>query len=148
MLELYNEWRDNMAVKLRLMRMGAKKKPFYRVVAADSRTKRDGKYIELVGTYNPTLNPAEVKINEELALKWLSNGAIPTDTVKSLFNQVGINEKFHNLKSKKTTKSVKKEEPKKETKKAVAKKTTTKKTTTKKAATKTTTKKTTKKESK
>ncbi len=141
-----------MAVKLRLMRMGAKKKPFYRVVAADSRTKRDGKYIELVGTYNPTLNPAEVKINEELALKWLSNGAIPTDTVKSLFNQVGINEKFHNLKSKKTTKSVKKEEPKKETKKAVAKtatkKTTTKKTTTKKAATKTTTKKTTKKESK
>ena len=84
-----------MAVKLRLKRMGAKEKPFYRIVAADSRTKRDGKYIELVGTYNPVTNPAEVKINEEVALKWLNNGAIPTDTVKSLFRQNGINEKFH-----------------------------------------------------
>ena len=93
-----------MAVKLRLMRMGAKKKPFYRVVASDSRVKRDGKYIELVGTYNPIVNPAEIKINEEVALKWLSNGAIPTDTVKSLFNKVGINEKFHNLKNKKENK--------------------------------------------
>ncbi|MBR3362854.1 MAG: 30S ribosomal protein S16 [Bacilli bacterium] len=93
-----------MAVKLRLMRMGAKKKPFYRVVAADSRTKRDGKYIELVGTYNPVVNPAEININEEVALKWLSNGAIPTDTVKSLFTKAGINEKFHNLKNKKESK--------------------------------------------
>ena len=147
-----------MAVKLRLMRMGAKKKPFYRVVAADSRTKRDGKYIELIGTYNPVVNPAELKINEELALKWLSNGAIPTDTVKSLFNQVGINEKFHNLKNKKSEKPAKKETKAKETKteekpakkettkKPAAKKTTTtKKTTTKKT---TTAKKTTKKESK
>lgn len=90
-----------MAVKLRLMRMGAKKKPFYRIVAADSRTKRDGKYIELVGTYNPVTSPAEVKIDEEVALKWLNNGAIPTDTVRSLFRQKGINEKFHNQKSKK-----------------------------------------------
>ena len=73
-----------MAVKLRLLRMGAKKKPFYRIVAADSRTKRDGKYIELVGTYNPLVNPAELKINEEVALKWLSLGAKPTDTVKKL----------------------------------------------------------------
>ncbi len=87
-----------MAVKLRLMRMGAKKKPFYRVVAADSRTKRDGKYIELVGTYNPVSSPAEVKINEEVALKWLSMGAIPTDTVRSLFSQKGIMKKFHEQK--------------------------------------------------
>ena len=93
-----------MAVKLRLMRMGAKKKPFYRIVAADSRTKRDGKYIELIGTYNPVTQPAEIKINEEVALKWLSTGAIPTDTVKSLFTKTGINEKFHNLKHKKEKK--------------------------------------------
>lgn len=94
-----------MAVKLRLLRMGAKKKPFYRVVAADARTKRDGKYIELVGTYNPITDPAEIKINEEVALKWLSLGAKPTDTVKSLFNKVGINEKFHYAKhSKKESK--------------------------------------------
>lgn len=93
-----------MAVKLRLMRMGAKKKPFYRVVAADSRTKRDGKYIELVGTYNPVAEPAEVKINEEVALKWLSQGAIPTDTVRSLFSKQGIMEKFHNQKNKKESK--------------------------------------------
>ena len=93
-----------MAVKLRLMRMGAKKKPFYRIVAADSRTKRDGKYIELVGTYNPVTNPAEIKVDEEVALKWLSVGAIPTDTVKSIFNKEGINEKFHNLKNKKESK--------------------------------------------
>ena len=93
-----------MAVKLRLLRMGAKKKPFYRIVAADSRTKRDGKYIELIGTYNPVKQPAETKINEEVALKWLGEGAIPTDTVKSLFKTQGINEKFHNLKNKKESK--------------------------------------------
>ena len=93
-----------MAVKLRLLRMGAKKKPFYRIVAADSRTKRDGKYIELIGTYNPIKEPAEVKINEEVALKWLSEGAIPTDTVKSLFRTQGINEKFHKAKNKKESK--------------------------------------------
>lgn len=93
-----------MAVKLRLLRMGAKKKPFYRIVAADSRTKRDGKYIELIGTYNPVKEPAEVKINEEVALKWLSEGAIPTDTVKSLFRTQGINKKFHLSKNKKESK--------------------------------------------
>ena len=87
-----------MAVKLRLKRMGAKKRPFYRVVAADSRSPRDGRFIEVIGTYNPICEPAEVKINEELALKWLNNGAEPTDTVRNLFKQVGINEKFHNQK--------------------------------------------------
>lgn len=93
-----------MAVKLRLLRMGAKRKPFYRIVAADSRVKRDGKYIELVGTYNPVTSPAEININEEVALKWLKDGAIPTDTVKSLFNKKGINKKFHEIKFSKESK--------------------------------------------
>lgn len=87
-----------MAVKLRLKRMGSKKKPFYRVVAADSRATRDGKVIEEVGYYNPITEPAEVKINEELAIKWLANGAIPTDTVRGLFKQEGIMKKFHESK--------------------------------------------------
>lgn len=93
-----------MAVKLRLLRMGAKRKPFYRIVAADSRVKRDGKYIELVGTYNPVADPAEININEEVALKWLKDGAIPTDTVKSLFNKKGINKKFHEIRYSKESK--------------------------------------------
>lgn len=76
------------------MRMGAKRAPFYRVVAADSRVARDGKYIELLGTYDPTKNPAAVKINEEVALKWLANGAQPTDTVKNLLAKEGIMKKF------------------------------------------------------
>ena len=84
-----------MAVKLRLKRMGAKKRPFYRVVAADSRSPRDGKFIELVGTYNPITEPAEIKINEEIALKWLRNGGEPTDTVRDLFKKQGIMKKFH-----------------------------------------------------
>ncbi len=87
-------------VKLRLKRMGAKKRPFYRIVAADSRGKRDGKYIELVGTYAP-LEEESIKINEEVALKWLKNGAVPTDTVKNLFSKAGILKKFHEEKSKK-----------------------------------------------
>jgi len=87
-----------MAVKLRLKRMGSKQKPFYRVVAADSRATRDGKVIEEVGYYNPITEPAEVKINEELAIKWLANGAIPTDTVRGLFKQEGIMKKFHESK--------------------------------------------------
>ena len=90
-----------MAVKLRLKRMGAKKRPFYRIVAADSRVARDGKDIELVGTYNPITEPAEVKINEEIALKWLNNGAIPTDTVKNLFSKAGIMKKYADSKVKK-----------------------------------------------
>ena len=84
---------DIMAVKLRLTRMGAKKKPMYRIVATDSRKSRDGEYIELVGTYNPLTNPAEVKINEEVALKWLANGAEVTDTVRNLFSKQGIMKK-------------------------------------------------------
>ena len=87
-----------MAVKLRLKRMGKKKSPFYRVVAADSRSPRDGRFIEIVGTYNPITTPAEVKVNEEIALKWLNNGAIPTDTVRDLLRKQGIMEKFHNSK--------------------------------------------------
>ncbi len=93
-----------MAVKLRLKRMGSKKKPFYRIVAADSRSPRDGRFIETVGTYNPLSNPSEVKIHEEVALKWLHNGAIPTDTVRSLLSGQGILEKFHNEKSGKSGK--------------------------------------------
>ena len=89
-----------MAVKLRLMRMGAKKKPTYRIVATDSRRKRDGKYIELIGTYEP-IKDSKININEEVALKWLSMGAIPTDTVKNLFTRVGINKKFADSKVKK-----------------------------------------------
>ncbi len=88
-------------VKIRLMRMGSKRKPFYRIVVADARTKRDGQYIELVGTYNPVMDPAEIKINEEVALKWLKDGAVPTDTVKSLFTKTGINKKFHEMRMKK-----------------------------------------------
>lgn len=83
-----------MAVKIRLTRMGAKKKPVYRIVATDSRRPRDGKYIELVGTYNPLTNPAEVKINKEVAIKWLKNGAEVTDTVRSLFSGAGIMKEY------------------------------------------------------
>ena len=88
-----------MAVKIRLKRMGAHKTPFYRIVVADSRSPRDGRFIEVVGTYNPVANPAVVEINEELALKWLSTGAKPSDTVRNLFSNQGIMEKFHNQKS-------------------------------------------------
>ena len=91
-----------MAVKLRLTRMGKKKQPMYRIVATDSHTKRDGEYIELIGTYNPLTKPATVKINEEVALKWLSNGAIPSDTVKNLLKEAGIMKKFADTKNKKT----------------------------------------------
>lgn len=90
-----------MAVKLRLTRMGSTKRPFYRIVATDSRTKRDGEYIELIGTYNPLTNPADVKINEEVALKWLNTGAIPSDTVKNLLKEAGIMKKFAESKTKK-----------------------------------------------
>ena len=88
-----------MAVKIRLKRMGSKKRPFYRVVAADSRSPRDGRFIEEVGYYNPIVEPAEVKIDEEKALNWLSKGAIPTDTVKNLLSKAGIMKKFHEQKS-------------------------------------------------
>ena len=83
-----------MAVKLRLKRMGAKQKPFYRVVAADSRSPRDGRFIETVGTYNPIKEPAEVTFKEDRVMYWLSNGAIPTDTVRNLLSKQGIMKKF------------------------------------------------------
>ncbi|QMS85526.1 30S ribosomal protein S16 [Candidatus Xianfuyuplasma coldseepsis] len=79
-----------MAVKIRLQRFGAKKRPFYRIVAADSHSKRDGRYLEIIGTYNPLTNPATVKIDEEKAQKWLHEGAQVTDTVKNLFTKHGI----------------------------------------------------------
>ncbi len=79
-----------MAVKIRLRRMGAKKSPFYRVVVADSRYPRDGRFIEEIGTYNPCVDPAEVKIDGEKAKLWLKNGAQPTDTVKSLMKKTGV----------------------------------------------------------
>ncbi|MBE7048005.1 MAG: 30S ribosomal protein S16 [Ruminococcaceae bacterium] len=79
-----------MAVKMRLKRMGAKKAPFYRVVVADSRYPRDGRFIEAIGTYNPLTSPSEIKIDAEKAQKWLSNGAQPTDTVKGLLKKSGI----------------------------------------------------------
>lgn len=84
-----------MAVKLRLKRMGTKKKPFYRIVAADSRSPRDGRFIELVGTYNPLVTPAEISIDEEVAMKWLNTGAQPTDTVRDLLRKQGIMAKLH-----------------------------------------------------
>lgn len=90
-----------MAVKIRLKRMGAKKSPFYRIVVADSRSPRDGRFIETVGTYNPVAQPAAIDINEELALKWLQDGAKPSDTVRNLFSKQGIMEKFHNAKNSK-----------------------------------------------
>ena len=83
-----------MAVKLRLKRMGSKQKPFYRIVAADSRFSRDGRFIETVGTYNPIAKPAEIKIDKEVAIKWLNNGAQPTDTVKALLKNEGILKEF------------------------------------------------------
>ena len=87
-----------MAVKLRLKRFGAKGKPFYRIVAADARSPRDGRFIENVGTYNPVTDPAEITINEEIALKWLKEGAQPTNTVRSLLSKKGVMQKFHQMK--------------------------------------------------
>ena len=79
-----------MAVKIRLRRMGAKRAPFYRVVVADSRYPRDGRFIEEIGTYDPVKNPAEIKIDADKAQKWLSNGAQPTDTVRALLKKSNI----------------------------------------------------------
>jgi len=79
-----------MATKIRLRRIGAKKAPFYRVVVADSRSPRDGKFIEEIGYYDPTTNPATIKIDEEKALKWLNDGAQPSDTAKALLKAQGI----------------------------------------------------------
>lgn len=87
-----------MAVKLRLKRMGSKQKPFYRVVAADSRNPRDGRFIETVGTYDPVKKEESITIDEEKALKWLNNGAQPTDTVKNLLTKKGIWAKYKSTK--------------------------------------------------
>ncbi|NMA37849.1 MAG: 30S ribosomal protein S16 [Papillibacter sp.] len=77
-------------VKIRLRRMGAKKNPFYRIVVADSRDPRDGRFIEEIGTYNPLTEPSEIKVNAERALSWIKNGAQPTDTVKTLLKKAGV----------------------------------------------------------
>lgn len=77
-------------VKIRLRRIGAKKAPFYRIVVADSRSPRDGRFVEEIGTYNPLVDPAEIKINAERAVSWIKNGAQPTDTVRALLKKEGI----------------------------------------------------------
>ena len=79
-----------MAVKIRLRRLGAKKAPFYRVIVADERSPRDGKFIDEIGYYNPLKNPAEIKIDEAKAQKWINDGAQPTETVKSILKKSGI----------------------------------------------------------
>ena len=95
-----------MAVKMRLKRMGAKKRPFYRLVVADSRSPRDGRFIEEVGYYNPVQEPAVIKVDKELALKWLNNGATPTYTVRDILSKEGILKEFHEAKmAKKSTKA-------------------------------------------
>ncbi|HEL1668920.1 TPA: 30S ribosomal protein S16 [Streptococcus suis 2651] len=87
-----------MAVKIRLTRMGSKKKPFYRINVADSRAPRDGRFIETVGTYNPLLAENSVTLKEEHVLEWLAKGAQPSDTVRSLLSNAGVLKKFHEQK--------------------------------------------------
>ena len=77
-------------VKIRLRRMGAKKAPFYRIIVADSRSPRDGRFIEELGTYNPLTNPAEIKVDAERVHQWVKNGAQPTDTVRGLLKKAGV----------------------------------------------------------
>ncbi len=95
-----------MSVKIRLKRMGAKKRPFYRIVVADSRAPRDGSFIEEIGYYDPIKENDNVKLDKELAKKWLSNGAAPTDTVRAIFSKQGVLKEFHE--SKMPAKSTKK----------------------------------------
>ena len=87
-----------MPVSIRLKRFGRKKRPFYRVVVADSKNPRQGDSVDDIGFYNPLIEPAEILINEVKALKWLKDGARPTDTVKSLLSKTGIMKKFHEQK--------------------------------------------------
>ena len=89
-----------MAVKIRLTRMGSHKDPFFRIVVADSRVARDGRFIEQIGYYDPSKSLEEAVINEELALKWLAEGATPSDTIKTLFTKKGIMQKFSETKIK------------------------------------------------
>ena len=84
-----------MAVKIRLRRMGQKKAPFYRIIVADSRSPRDGRFIEEIGTYDPSTDPSTFKINEDLAKKWLQNGAQPTEQVAKLFKEMCIRDRVH-----------------------------------------------------
>jgi small subunit ribosomal protein S16 len=84
-----------MATRIRLKRMGAKKAPFYRIVVADARSPRDGRFIEEIGYYNPTKEPAILKVDEEKALAWLANGAQPSDTTKTLLRKAGVMQKFN-----------------------------------------------------
>ena len=87
-----------MSVKIRLKRMGSKRNPFYRIVVADSRSPRDGRFIETVGTYNPVADPAQVTIKEDLVLDWLSKGAQPSDTVRNILSKEGVMKKHHEAK--------------------------------------------------
>ena len=88
-----------MAVKIRLTRLGSKRNPFYRIVVADARSPRDGRIIEQIGTYNPTsANAPEIKVDEALALKWLNDGAKPSDTVRNILSKAGVMKKFHDSK--------------------------------------------------
>lgn len=89
-----------MSVKIRLKRMGSKKSPFYRIVVADSRSPRDGRIIEKVGTYNPLVQPEAVVVDEEKVLSWLANGAQPSDTVRNILSRQGVMKKFHESKQK------------------------------------------------
>lgn len=88
-----------MAVKIRLKRLGSKRNPFYRVVVADSRSPRDGREIDQIGTYDPLTEPVTIKIDEDKALDWMSKGAKPSDTVRNLFSNEGIMQKFHDSKN-------------------------------------------------
>ena len=83
-----------MSVTIRLRRMGKKKQPFYRVVVTDSRFPRDGRFIEVIGTYDPKKDPAEINIKEDKALEWMRTGAKPSDTVRSLLSKIGVMKKF------------------------------------------------------
>ena len=87
-----------MSVKIRLKRMGSKKRPFYRIVVADSRSPRDGRFIESVGTYNPLTEPETVTLKEDQIMSWLNNGAQPSATVKNILSRQGIMKKFHEAK--------------------------------------------------
>ena len=87
-----------MSVKIRLKRMGSKKRPFYRIVVADSRSPRDGRFIETVGTYNPLTKQEQVTLKEKAIMNWLSNGAQPSDTVRNILSKQGVMKKFHEAK--------------------------------------------------
>jgi small subunit ribosomal protein S16 len=97
-VDFVKEVKVEMAVRIRLKRIGAHKAPFYRVVVSDSRSPRDGRFIEEIGYYNPVAQPAEVKIDEEKALKWLQNGAQASETVRNLLSRAGVLKKFHESK--------------------------------------------------